>query len=92
MSDADAKQILAELAEIKALLVPTVKATDVFTKKEAAIYLRVSDRTFHRLTKVGTIKKAYPTGPLRFRKSDLDTYKVTGASSIQYGVKRRKST
>lgn len=91
MSDEQAKQILAELREIKSMLSPTLQpANDMLTISEAAKYLRISVSSFYRNCRA-KITPAYTTGPVRYRKQDLDTFKATGRTGVQWATKRRKS-
>lgn len=53
----------------------------VFTKREAAQFLRVTTRTIERLVKAGRLRAYKPTGGLyRLRKSDLDQFLESGAT------------
>lgn len=58
----------------------------LFTREEAARYLTFTTRTFDRMRQLNpeAIKPWRETGPLRFRRSTLDLYKLTGGRSAKF--------
>ena len=83
MMEADLlKEILTELRAIRAA-VSAKSSSDRLTREQAATALSISGRSFDRLVKAQKIKRDQDTGPLRFRLSDIEAYKMNSGALIR---------
>lgn len=64
---------------------PAVTTDDLLTRAEAALYLRVSDRTVSRLIRTGKLPSARIGRAVRIRQSDL-LEMLNGKPSISAGL------
>ena len=77
MSEDLARQILADLAEIKSRLSPPPMADRSLTRRQAADYLGIHPKTLAALTTAGTVI-GYRDGPSarwKYRITELDRYR-----------------
>jgi|GEM_PF-6688379 len=88
MTDIDLlRDILTELRAIR-VAVSAKSSTDRLTREQASAALNISAASFDRIVKSGALKRDQESGPLRFRLSDIEAYKLNYRAAFRPRRKR----